>query len=142
MKYFILLCMSIFSTFAISGIWDGSSRNISKSALGHELAVACHNCYALNNEGVNLSQALSYIHQGQSAGADLIEIDLVTNSDSWMVSHHGLAGPDFADVFADYGFRNGTQIPFIEIKSNLTNSSDSYYAEKLVNREQTTWPYI
>jgi hypothetical protein len=98
--------------------------------MGHELAVSCHNCYTLANETVNATQVLAYIHDGQGAGADLIEIDLVAHDGDWLVSHGQPSGPQMADIFSDYAFRTGTQIPFIEIKSNI---SDSTLADKLVN---------
>ena len=119
MKYILFLWIGIFSTYAISDIWSGSDRVFSQSALGNTLAISCHNCYSPNDSNVSLNQALTYIHQGQSAGADLIEIDLVAHNNSWVVSHGSTIGPDYADVLADSAFRNGNQIPFIEI--NICN---------------------
>ena len=127
--YLLIFCGPSYADF-----WAGSSRNLSLSALGNKVAVACHNCYSPDDSNVTLSQALQQIHQGQAADADLIEIDLVAHNGSWVVSHGTNIGPDYNDVFSDNTFRNGSAIPFIEIK---TNFSQQAYADMLVNTINT-----
>jgi hypothetical protein len=77
--------------------------------MGHELAVSCHNCYTLTNEGVTAIEALDYIHDGQAAGADLIEIDLIAVGTNWQEESH-LNETDAYQIIGAYDGDGGVRL--------------------------------
>lgn len=89
---------------------------------GHVAAVACHNCY--DQSGNTLSGALRRIRAAQLAGADLIELDVVTHGGSVVVRHEsGGAGPLLSQILANCALRLGDQSLFVELKEGLSPDS-------------------
>ena len=105
------------------GFWDGASRSIATTPKGNLAAVSCHNCYA--NNVSNPWNTINMIHQAQSHGADLIELDLVQGGGNIYVQHDNgtIRGPKFSDVLSDASFRAGDQILYLEMKTESSNSS-------------------
>ncbi|WP_160154559.1 LamG-like jellyroll fold domain-containing protein [Microbulbifer sp. ALW1] len=144
MRFLLFFILLVSFQVSHADFWSGSSRNFLRTQLGNKVAISCHNCYAIDNKVLSLEETLSYIHSGQAAGADLIEIDMVAHNNSWVVRHDGIPkgssetedpeylGPDFELVFQDSAFRNGSQVPFIELKSKLGPNVGDHYANLLI----------
>lgn len=105
---------------------DGDSfwrmhRAMATSPHGHVCAISAHNAYedGLASAAANLTETLRVVHAAQSAGADLIELDIVEAGGQVLVDHDdtgATARASLADVLDDAALRSGDQILFIEIK--------------------------
>ncbi len=105
------------------GFWDASQRAMARTPQGHSVAISCHNCYGNGNR--TTSGALDRIRQAQLAGADLIELDVVSRDDDTISVAHGDPGgsiPLLKNVLADCALRLGDQSLFVEIKSDFKES--------------------
>lgn len=103
-----------------AGFWR-TDRVVATSPLGHQAAISAHNAYedGLATESANLAETLRRVHAAQTAGADLIELDLVDAGGAPRVDHDdtgATARARLADVLDDAALRAGDQVLFLEIK--------------------------
>lgn len=98
-----------------------ADRVMATSPLGHVAAISAHNAYedGLASAGANLAETVRILHAAQTAGADLLELDLVDVGGVPRVEHDDTGNPAraaLADVLDDALLRAGNQVLFLEIK--------------------------
>ncbi|MFT7561505.1 MAG: hypothetical protein ACI93R_003432 [Flavobacteriales bacterium] len=127
----VFITIEIISIPAFSAsIWDGSSRfesgQMPQTPSGNTVAISCHNCYSYS---ANFDDTAETIQNALDANVDLIELDVVGNSNGWSVSHGGASTLSFDQVLAIPELKIANQILFIEIKQTLSNTD---YANQLL----------
>ncbi len=118
---------SVPSTEVGVGVFRGVSRELSSTALGHQTAVSCHNCYVgPGNEPLPLEAANARIAKAIAEGADFIEIDVVEIRGRLYAGHSDLAEPGIlpllSDLFAAPALRNSDALVVIEIKESQSDA--------------------
>jgi glycerophosphoryl diester phosphodiesterase len=105
------------------GYWAGTARKFAVSPSGNVVGVSCHNCYRtdLATSPENLDATLTKLHDAQRAGADLLELDVRDEADTWYVAHDDDGATNRAsldDVLADEAVLAGDQLLYVEIKED------------------------
>lgn len=107
--------------------WSGVTRALPTTPYGNEAAISCHNCYVTStSSAASLTGTLTTIHDAQSAGADLIELDLKAEGGVVYVDHNDAGtttGAVFSSVVADNALKTGSQLLYIEFKETLEDES-------------------
>ncbi len=102
--------------------WTGVTHAIGKTPYGHSTAISCHNCYTSE-----FSSTLTKIHDAQTNGADLIELDLKEQGGTVYVQHDDngyVGGPKLSDVLADPPLKAGDQMLFMEFKETAASDAN------------------
>jgi len=98
------------------------------------IAVSCHNCYSENST----EQTLALIQAAINAGADTIELDVITSNLSQLLIAHepNVSGGLLADVITDDLLMESTQILFIELKDEVMSKSSARELLKLLKQQK------
>ena len=128
-KYAIALVVSLVSSQALSSpFWDavesksGLDIYINEVSPGHRSAVSAHNAYedSRRSEEANYNETIDKVHDAISDGADLIELDIISNRSNQVRVAHDRPSVNNAtllsEVLADSTFSTANQILFLEIK--------------------------
>jgi hypothetical protein len=124
---------SVYEHFGVnnSPSWKGVARqNLTKTALGNQVPLSCHNCYASS-----LASTITKIHTNIDRQADLIELDIVDENDKLCVIHDDLENCStrgtLSQVLSDTKFKNHDSMLFIEIKER--DKSPESFAIQFLN---------
>ncbi|UJR82562.1 hypothetical protein [Sandaracinus amylolyticus] len=108
------------------GGWWRQDRVMATTPYEHVAAISAHNAYedGLATAAENLDATLARMHAAQTAGADLIELDLVDGGEAVLIDHDdtgATARAALSDVLDDPMLREGDQVLFLEIKESTAS---------------------